>query len=131
MKLKTLPPLFCLILLITLPCYAQTRSESQPQQGNGYGIEPEILYRGDILLELLRTAEEEIDNAVSEGYAEGYKAGLLEAAPDAAYWQKISEELRTGLKAEKKKTISGRFLFGAGGFVLGVVTMGIYNLAKQ
>jgi hypothetical protein len=78
----------------------------------------------------LTAANEEIDAAVSEAYAEGYKAGLLEASPDAAYWKKISDSLRTELKTEKNKTFRDRFLFGAGGFVLGVIAMGVYNLAK-
>jgi hypothetical protein len=131
MKLKTLPPLFCLIMLITPALSAQTRGGSQTAQKSDYGIDAEKLYPGNILLELLQTADTEIDNAVSEAYAEGYKAGLLESAPDAAYWQRLSESLRDELKAEKKKTFRARFLFGVGGFVLGVVSMGVYSIARQ
>jgi len=130
MKLKTLLPLFLLATLLTPALSAQTRSESQTAQENGYGIEPEKLYQGTLILELLTAAESEINNAVSEAYAQGYKAGLLEAAPDAAYWKKISDSLRTELKTEKNKTFRDRFLFGAGGFVLGVIAMGVYNLAR-
>jgi hypothetical protein len=130
MKLKTLPPLLLLATLLALPTYAETPNVSQAAPGNDYGIEPEKLYQGTLILDLLTAANEEIDAAVSEAYSEGYKAGLLEASPDAAYWKKISESLRAELNAEKKKTFRDRVLFGAGGFALGVLAMGIYNLAR-
>jgi len=88
MKLKILPLSLLLLTLVTLPGYAQTRSESQTAQGSDYGIEPEKSYQGTLILDLLTAAKSEIDNAVSEAYAQGYKAGLLESAPDAAYWKK-------------------------------------------
>lgn len=39
------------------------------------------------MLDLLVAAEEEAGASINEAYAAGYKAGLLAAAPDAAYWK--------------------------------------------
>jgi hypothetical protein len=57
-----------------------------------------------VVLEILAAAEAEIETAVEEAYAEGYKAAALRHAPDAAYYAAISESLKRDLAAERKKT---------------------------
>jgi hypothetical protein len=54
-------------------------------------------------LELIEIAEAEIDAAVQEAFAEGYKAAMLEYAPDAAVYKLEAEIMQTELKRERKK----------------------------
>jgi hypothetical protein len=71
----------------------------------------------------MTVVEEEIDTAVQEAYAEGYKAAMLRYAPDIAAYKKTEAALRTELEAERKKNrtfrpalyVIGGLLF-AGGF---------------
>jgi hypothetical protein len=121
MRLKILPPLICLTLLLTLTSYAQTRTASPENSANAYGVEPDTLYPGALVLELMEAAEQEIDTAVTEAYAEGYKAASLRYAPDAAMYKAIAENLRVELEAEKKKS---RWLWPAAGVSAGVAFAG-------
>jgi hypothetical protein len=61
-----------------------------------------------MVLEILAAAEAEIDAAVEEAYAEGYKAASLRYAPDAAYYTSLSESMKRDVEAEREKT--NRFL---------------------
>jgi hypothetical protein len=129
MKLK-LPPLLILWLLIRPPMsYTQTPPELPDGQSSGYGIESEKLYPGTMILDLLAAAEAEIDAAVDEAYAEGYKAASLRFAPEI-------ERLKAHLNAlpspsPKTTPIKDRLLFGLGGFVLGAVSVGVYHLVPK
>jgi hypothetical protein len=128
-------PALLLPALLTLPAWAQTWEESQRPQNSGCGIEPDKLYPGSILLELIRTAEEEIDNAVTEAYAEGYKAASLRHAPEAEYYKLASEALSKeleGISAKMKRDVwRNRILSGAVGFAAGIIGFGIYHLTTQ
>ena len=104
MQLKTLLPLILLLPILTWTSYAQTPPESPEGQSSGYGIEPERVYPGSIVLELLAAAEAEIDAAVEEAYAEGYKAASLRYAPDTAYYASLNESIKRDLALERKKT---------------------------
>jgi hypothetical protein len=103
MRLKTLPLAILSLLLLTRIGYALTPQESQDGQNNAYGIEPEKFYPGTLVLELMEAAEAEIDAAVREAYAEGYKAAMLRHAPEAAMYKAEAETLRKELDAERKK----------------------------
>jgi hypothetical protein len=59
--------------------------------GNEYGIDPERSYPGTMVLEILSVLEVEAVLAIDEAYAAGYKAALLTAAPDTAYWKSLAE----------------------------------------
>jgi hypothetical protein len=125
MKSKTLLPLILLPLILTWTSYAQTPPESQDGQNSGYGIEPEKLYPGSMILELLVSAEAEIDLAVEEAYSEGYKAGALRYAPDTAYYTSLSESMQRELEAERKKTkrfLPALFITGGLSFLGGFLT---------
>jgi hypothetical protein len=102
-KLKTLPPAIWLLLLLTLNGFAQTPPESPGGQSGGYGIEPSRSYPGTLVLELMEAAEAEIDAAVEEAYAEGYKAASLRFVPELAARNEEIVLLNMTIAGEKKK----------------------------
>jgi hypothetical protein len=104
MRLKTLPPLVLLTLLLIPKSFAQTPGQSPESSASAYGIEPEKSYPGTVVLELMETAEEEIGAAVDEAYAEGYKAAMLRYAPEAESYKAAAANLRAELDAERKKS---------------------------
>jgi hypothetical protein len=127
MKSKTLLPLILWLVILPWTSYGQTPPESPGGQNNGYGIEPETLYPGSMILELLEAAEAEIDIAVEEAYSEGYKAAALRFAPEI-------ELLKAQVEASQKQrtaSVKDRLLFGLGGFALGALSIGIYNLVPK
>lgn len=94
-------PLLCLSLLILIqPLAAQTSSASQTASASGYGIDPAASYPGTMVIDLLAAAEDEAIIAIDEAYADGYKAGLLAAAPDAAYWKSLADNWKSSAVAE-------------------------------
>ncbi len=114
MKLKTLLLLICLMLLLTAMSYAQQQTESGNGQSNDYGIELEQNYPGALVLELLREVGAEIEIAVDEAYAEGYKAGTLRYAPDIEF-------LKFQISDLQKKNLRSKLGFGAAGLLIGLV----------
>jgi hypothetical protein len=103
-RLKTLPPLILLTLLLIPNGFAQTPPESPASSANVYGIELENFYPGTLVVELMEAAEEEIGAAANEAYAEGYKAGVMEYAPEAALYKALSASMEKTLEAERKKS---------------------------
>jgi len=103
MKLKT--PLLAILLLplLTLNSYSQMPAELPDSQSNDYGIVLERFYPGTLVLELLLAAETEIDTAVTEAFAEGYKAASLRYAPELASLRITESALRLELDAERRK----------------------------
>ena len=59
-----------------------------------YGIESGRSYNADEVAALLAIAEEEAEASIQQAYAEGYKAGLLEAAPESARLAVLNEQLK-------------------------------------
>ena len=106
-----------LLLLLTRDSYAQALPESPEKRSSDYGIEPGKSYPGTAVLELIAVAEEEIDAAVSEAYAEGYKASMLRYAPDATAYKTTSEILQRELDAERKRS---RYFWPAIGVSVGL-----------
>jgi len=102
-KLKILLLATLFLPLLTLSSYAQMQTQSQDELSNAYGIELEQLYPGSLVLELMQTAEAEIDNAVNEAYAEGYKAAMLQYAPEIAALKIKESALEMELEKERKK----------------------------
>jgi hypothetical protein len=120
-KLRTLLPAILLLPLLTPGSYAQTPPELQGVQNSGILIELERFYPGTIVLELVKAAEEEIETAVNEAYAEGYKAAMLRYAPAYEVLKITAETLRTELQTERRKNrffMPAAGLSFAGGFLL-------------
>jgi len=123
-KLKTLLLMILLLLLLTRISYAQTPPELPDAQNSGYGIEPEQFYPGTLILELMEAAEAEIDAAVREAYAEGYKAASLRFVPEIASLNMTIE----ALKIDRRKNWRNMFFTGGlsflGGMAAGVIITG-------
>lgn len=122
MKLRKPLLLICLMLLLTQMSYTQQQPTSVAEQNNEYGIEPEKNYPGWMILEILQEAEIEIDIAVEEAYAEGYKAASLRYAPEIEY-------LKYQLGYVQRKNTLSKIGFGAGGFFLGFLSGFIIHFA--
>jgi len=125
MRLRILLLAILFLPLLTRFSYAQTRTESPDAQNNVYGIEPERFYPGSLVLELMATAEAEIDNAVHEAYAEGYKAAMLQYAPELAALRIREAVLREALEKERFKN---KFFWpvSAASFAAGILTHGLF-----
>ena len=124
-QLRTLLPVILLLLLITQRSYAQTPPESQNSQSSGYGIELNQFYPGILVLELMQAAEEEIDIAVNEAYAQGYKAAMLRYMPELAAKNEENLILRSGFEAargERRHSLRNMFITGGLSFLGGLVT---------
>ena len=77
-----------------------------------------------MVLEILQEAETEIDIAVEEAYAEGYKAASLRYAPEIEY-------LKYQLNYVQKQNTLSKIGFGAGGVFLGFLSGFIIHIAIQ
>jgi len=123
LRLKTRPLMILLLLLLTQISYAQTPQELPNAQNSGYGIEPEQFYPGSLVLELMEAAEAEIDAAVREAYAEGYKAASLRFMPEIVSLNITIEALRN----DRQKNWRNIFITGGlsfvGGIAVGVIIM--------
>jgi len=109
-----------LLMMLLIPMsYAQTLPELQNNQSSDYGIELEKFYPGTIVLELMQAAEAEIEAAVNEAYAEGYKAALLQYLPELAGLRISENAMRIKLENERKKNKIFWLSSGAS-FILGM-----------
>jgi hypothetical protein len=72
----------------------------------------------------METAEAEIENAVHEAYAEGYKAAMLQYAPELAALRIRETALKTELEKERLKN---KFFLPTVGvsFVAGILIHGL------
>jgi len=127
-----IPLLMILYLLLLTPIsYAQTPPELPDAQSNDYGIEPGRSYPGTLVLELMEAAGAEIDAAVREAYAEGYKAASLRFMPElAAKNQEIAMLNMTigTFKTDRRKYWRNIFIAGGlsflGGTAVGIIIEG-------
>jgi hypothetical protein len=129
LKIPLLTILF--LLLLTPISYAQTPPELPDAQSNDYGIEPEQSYPGTLVLELMEAAEAEIDAAVREAYAEGYKAASQRFMPELAAKNQEIAMLNINieaLKIDRQKSWRNIFITGGlsflGGMAVGVIIAG-------
>ncbi|MDR2185441.1 MAG: hypothetical protein LBO80_07235 [Treponema sp.] len=106
MRLKTLPLLILLTLLLIPASFAETPPASPESFGNAYGIEPEKSYPGSTVLRLVEVAEEELLAAIDEAYAKGYKAAAVSYAPEAALYKELARNMEAAIAAERKKNRS-------------------------
>ena len=95
MKLKRLTAMICLLVLLTQSAMTQSSKNLKTDIKSEYGIESGRNYNADEVAALLAIAEEEAEASIQQAYAEGYKAGLLEAAPESARLAVLNEQLKT------------------------------------
>jgi len=130
-KLKILLLTILFLPLLTLISYAQTPPELPDAQSSDYGIEPEQFYPGSLVLELMEAAEAEINAAVREAYAEGYKAAALRFMPELAVKnQEIAmlnmniETLRIDRRQNWRNIFISAGLSFLGGMAVGIIITG-------
>jgi len=130
-RLKTPLPAILFLLLLTRTGYAQTPPESPGARNSALGIGPEQFYPGSLVLELMEAAEAEIDAAVHEAYAEGYKAAALRFVPELAAKDREIAALNMAIEAlaaDRRKYRRNMFITGGlsllGGMAAGVIITG-------
>ena len=113
------------LLMLTLPLAAQSVIPSPTDSANEYGIDPGRLYPGTMVLELIAAIEDEAVIAIDDSYAAGYKAGLLSAAPDLAFWKSQAEywqeESEQRFKLEDTRSFAPILTALTAGFGLGAL----------
>lgn len=87
--------MICLLVLLTQSAMTQSSKNLKTDIKSEYGIESGRNYNADEVAALLAIAEEEAEASIQQAYAEGYKAGLLEAAPESARLAVLNEQLKT------------------------------------
>ncbi len=92
----------------------------------GQLIESGRSYEGTTVQELLDAVWEEAAAQIRAAYDEGYKAGLLDSYPDAAYWQSLSKAMEAQARIQAQSPGWGVVLGVSGGslvigFAAGVV----------
>lgn len=125
---KLLPLILCLSLLGPMSLPAQETS-LPPDSLTQYGLESGKSYPANLIAELLDAAVAEGQIAVKNAYNEGYKAGLLDAAPGMAYWQEIAKEYQAAAK-DRGPTWGTVALSGIIGLLIGAAGMGLAALVK-
>ena len=127
-KSKLLPLILCLLALLIRPTSAQASKPSGSDTPPGYGIDLAASYPGTEVQAVLEAAGDEASKAISEAYAEGYKAGLLEAAPDRDYWKSLSESSTAEAKAQRRDAL----ILGAsaGGAAVAILSLVCYFWAR-
>lgn len=93
--MKKLTAMICLLVLLTQSAMTQSSKNLKTDIKSEYGIESGRSYNADEVAALLAIAEEEAEASIQQAYAEGYKAGLLEAAPESARLAVLNEQLKT------------------------------------
>ena len=97
---------------------------------NGYGLESGRNYSADEVARLLAIAEEEAEASIQKAYAEGYKAGLLEVAPENARLETLNAQLKADAlryqserdaQIQLNRALAPVYIFvgAAGGYFLG------------
>ncbi len=86
--------MICLLVLLTQSAMTQSSKNLKADIKSEYGIESGRSYNADEVAALLVIAEEEAEASIQQAYAEGYKAGLLEAAPESARLAVLNEQLK-------------------------------------
>lgn len=116
-----------LILCVSLLVLASTSEEQKnlPTSSNtGFNLES-IHLNHDSFLEIIGIITEEAETSITKSFAEGYKAGVLEYAPQAEFWktnfEQASVELQT-LQKQKQLPVWAVPVTFSLSFALGVIT---------
>ncbi|NLK46487.1 MAG: hypothetical protein GX297_07540 [Treponema sp.] len=95
--MKRLTALLCLINLLIASVTAQNLPPSKKTIKAEYGLDSEKSYSSDEVAILLQITEEEAKLSIKKAYAEGYKAGLLEAVPESVRLETLNKQLKADL----------------------------------
>ena len=127
MKLKALLLQILFLTLATQTSFAQSKTESNRTFGNEYGIDLTKSYTGSEVMELIVIVEWEAEQAIENAFNEGYKQGLLAAAPDAEYWRVKSARYEAEVLRLKKE----KWLYAFGGLGAGLIVGGGFGFTIQ
>ena len=123
-KLKKLIAGLLFVTVLTLTLTANEPIPSNETSGNDYGIESSRTFTSDEVIRLIDSVVAETDVSIDQAYADGYKAGLLEAKPEGEFYRVQSAEVNKQLVAEQARfelpgwSIPAAFL---GGFLTGFI----------
>lgn len=92
--MKRLTAMICLLVLLAQSATAQSSKNLKTDIKSVYGLESGRSYTADEVAALLAIAEEEAEASIQQAYAEGYKAGLLEVAPENARLETLNGQLK-------------------------------------
>ena len=127
MKLKALLLTILFLMLTTQTSFAQKKNESKPTSASEYGIDLTKSYTGSELLELIQILEKEAEQSIDQAFNEGYKQGLLSAAPDAEYWRVRATQYEAEITRLKKE----KWLYAFGGVGFGIILGGGLGLTVR
>ncbi len=118
MKLKALLLTLLFLPLTTQMSFAEKKTESKPTLESKIDLTRN--YTGSEVLELIVIVEQEAEQAIEKAFNEGYKQGLLAAAPDAEYWRVKSARYEAEVLRLKKE----KWLYAFGGLGAGLLVGG-------
>lgn len=135
MKSKILIAAILLNLLIIIPIFSQESKNYNQIVRTEFGIDLNKNYSGEDVADIIAICLEEKDIAIEEAYAEGYKQGVLEYAPDVEYFKKQTELLNRNNEIlkdtihdiRKNNSVENITCFGLG-FLSGGITGGLITL---
>lgn len=116
--------LFARVLTLTL-----TANEPIPlneTSENDYGIESGRIFTSEEVIRLIASVAAEADLSIDQAFADGYKAGLLKAQPEAEFFRVQVDELKKSLRAEQSRFKLPRWGLPAvflGGFLTGFILL--------
>lgn len=111
---RLLPAILLLAALAPTSLGAQERSASTSLPV-GQLIESGTSYSGATVKALLDAVWEEAAIQIRAAYDEGYKAGMLDSYPDAAYWKSLSEGMQAAAKRQAAAPGWGAVVGASGG----------------
>lgn len=120
MRLKALLLTLLFLPLTTQTSFAEKKTESKPTLESEYKIDLTRNYTGSEVLEVIQIVEQEAEQAIEKAFNEGYKQGLLAAAPDAEYWRLKSARYEAEVLRLKKE----KWLYAFGGLGAGLLVGG-------
>ena len=120
MRLKALLLTLLFLPLTTQMSFAEKKTESKPTLESEYKIDLTKSYTGSEVMVLIQLVEQEAEQAVDRAFDEGYKQGLLAAAPDAEYWRVKSARYEAEVLRLKKE----KWLYAFGGLGAGLLVGG-------
>lgn len=115
LKLKSLSMLL-VVLISTMPLWAESSKNLDTKS-----ITTSRTYSAEQVIKLVEEITADAEDAISESYAEGYKAATLELLPEIEYQKALNERLQKESLAIEKAHRKGRWTAGLIGGGTGLV----------